>query len=134
MNYFLAKTDPETYSTADFEREGTTLWDGVHSNAAILVIQQMRPGDRVYIYESQSTKAIVGLAEVLDEPHDNPDDPRRSDVVHMKFLQHTKPLGLSDFKADPAMANFDLVRQSRLSTMAVPDYMVKWINERLNLT
>lgn len=133
MNYFLAKTDPTTYSVADFELEGTTLWDGVHNNTAILVIQQMGPGDLVYIYESQSTKAIVGLAEVLDEPHDNSDDPRRSSVVHMKFIQRTCPLTLAEFKADPSLANFDLVRQSRLSTMVVPPKVARWINQRLGL-
>jgi predicted RNA-binding protein with PUA-like domain len=29
MNYFLAKTDPETYSIDDLEREKRTTWDGV---------------------------------------------------------------------------------------------------------
>ena len=75
MNYFLTKTDPDTYSIDDFEKEGTTLWDGVHNNAALLFIRQMHPGDHVYIYESLTTKAIVGLAEVMSEASENKNDP-----------------------------------------------------------
>ena len=29
MNYFLAKTDPETYSIDQFEKDKKTVWDGV---------------------------------------------------------------------------------------------------------
>nr|MBA2279553.1 EVE domain-containing protein [Candidatus Saccharibacteria bacterium] len=102
MNYFLAKTDPDTYSLNDFEKEGVTIWDGVHSNAAILFIKQMRPGDRVFIYESLTTKSIVGRAEVVGEPFENTADPRRSWAVKMKFLNRfARPLSLASIKADP---------------------------------
>ncbi len=120
MNYFLAKTDPDTYSLADFKKEGETLWDGVHNNAAMLFIQKMKPGDLVYIYESLSTKAIVGLAEVSGEPFLNTADPRRSWAVRMNFVkEYAKPLTLADIKANPHFADFPLVRQSRLSVMPV---------------
>ncbi len=122
MKYFLAKTDPDTYSIDDFEKEGETLWDGVHNNAAMLFIQQMKPGDQVYIYESMSAKAIVGLAEVTGEPFLNTADPRRSWAVRMKFLKkYPTPLTLATIKATPSLAQFALVRQSRLSVMPVPD-------------
>jgi predicted RNA-binding protein with PUA-like domain len=120
MKYFLAKTDPDTYSLADFEKEGETLWDGVHNNAAMLFIQQMKPGDKVYIYESMTTKAIVGLAEVTSEPFLNTADPRKSWAARFKFLKKfEKPLTLADVKATPALTNFRLVRESRLSVMPV---------------
>lgn len=121
MLYFLAKTDPDTYSIDDFEKEGETLWDGVHNNAALLFIRQMRPGDKVFIYESMSTKAIVGLAEVTCEPYENKADPRRSWVITLKFLEkYDRPLTLATIKADSAFQDFALVRQTRLSTMPVP--------------
>lgn len=124
MHYFLAKTDPDTYSIDDFETEGDTLWDGVHNNAALLFIRQMRTGDKVFIYESMSTKAIVGLAEVTCEPYENKADPRRSWVVTMKFIQkYPTPLTLASIKADPDFSDFALVRQTRLSTMPVPDHI-----------
>jgi len=52
MSYFLAKTDPETYSLNDFEREKRTLWDGVTNPQAVKTIRSMRPGDRIF-YLSQ---------------------------------------------------------------------------------
>lgn len=134
MKYFLAKTDPDTYSIGDFEKEGTTLWDGVHNNAALLFIQQMKVGDKVYIYESMSTKAIVGLAEVTTNPRLNEKDPRRSWVVDMKLIKRYKnPLKLADIKAKPSMADFALVRQSRLSTMIVPDSVAQELNIMLDI-
>ena len=132
MNYFLAKTDPDTYSLADFEKEGETLWDGVHNNAAMLFIQKMKPGDMVYIYESLSTKAIVGLAEVTSEPFLNTADPRRSWAVRMKFVKaYTEPLTLAAIKAEPLFADFALVRQSRLSVMPVEPKHVDAIEAKL---
>jgi predicted RNA-binding protein with PUA-like domain len=132
MQYFLAKTDPDTYSLHDFEKEGETTWDGVHNNAAILFIRQMVPGDKVFIYESQSTKAIVGLAEVTSEPYENKDDPRRSWVVTMKFIKkYQKPMTLAEIKANPDFAEFKLVRELRLSVMPVPDDLAKKITARL---
>ncbi len=68
MAYFLAKTDPETYSIDQFEREVSTTWDGVSNPQAVRAIQQMRPGDRVFIYHSVAQPAVVGLAEVISEP------------------------------------------------------------------
>jgi predicted RNA-binding protein with PUA-like domain len=132
MHYFLAKTDPDTYSIDDFAKEGETLWDGVHNNAAILFIQQMHPGDMVYIYESMSTKAIVGLAEVTSEPFLNTADPRRSWAVTMKLIKkYNSPLSLATIKATPSLANFALVRQSRLSVMPVPADIVVALNSQL---
>ena len=122
MNYFLAKTDPGTYSIDDFELEGTTIWDGVHNNAALLFIRQMHPGDQVFIYESLTTKAIVGLAEVTSDASENKNDPRKSWVVTMKFIKkYDKPATLGDIKATPKLKDFALVRQSRLSVMPVSD-------------
>jgi len=120
MNYFLAKTDPDTYSLDDFEKEGETLWDGVHNNAAMLFIQKMKPGDKVYIYESMTTKSIAGLAEVSGEPFLNTADPRKSWAVKMKFIKkYPKPVTLAEIKTLPSLANFRLVRESRLSVMPV---------------
>jgi predicted RNA-binding protein with PUA-like domain len=132
MSYFLAKTDPDTYSLADFEKEGETLWDGVHSNAAINFIKQMKPGDLVYIYESQGPKAIAGLAEVTTAPRKNEADPRPSWVVDMKFVKKfTRPATLAEIKATPALANFKLVRESRLSVMPVSDEEQKILESML---
>jgi predicted RNA-binding protein with PUA-like domain len=132
MNYFLAKTDPETYSTDDFMKEGVTLWDGVHNFAAIGFIKQMKPGDYVYIYESMSTKAITAIAEVIDLPFENTLDPRKSWAVHLRFIKkYPTSLSLKTVKADRRMQDFALVKQSRLSTMHVPPNIAVILNEYL---
>ena len=132
MNWFLAKTDPDTYSLEDFAKEGETLWDGVHNNAAMLFIQQMKLGDKVYIYESLTTKAIVGLAEVTSQPFLNTADPRRSWACRMKFLKkYATPLTLAAIKADDRFADFALVKQSRLSVLPVPANLQQLIESML---
>jgi predicted RNA-binding protein with PUA-like domain len=132
MNYFLAKTDPDTYSLADFINEGETLWDGVHNNAAMLFIQKMKPGDAVYIYESLSTKAIVGLATVTGEPFLNTADPRRSWAVTLRFVKkYDTPLTLATLKADERLRDFSLIRQSRLSVMPVEPHYNEILQESL---
>src|SRR6266702_8949498 len=74
MAYFLAKTDPKTYSIDDLERDKTTVWDGVRSAAALLAIRAMRHGDEVLIYHSKAEAAIVGLARIASEPRPDPND------------------------------------------------------------
>ncbi len=68
MKYFLAKTDPETYSIDQFEREKKTVWDGVRNPQALRAIRDMRPGDRVFLYNSGGATAVAGLAKVTSEP------------------------------------------------------------------
>jgi len=45
VNYFLAKTDPETYSVDQLEREHKTVWDGVKNSQALRAMASMRPKD-----------------------------------------------------------------------------------------
>ena len=89
MAYFLAKTEPGTYSIDDLERDGQTEWDGVRNPAAVNAIKSMKKRDRVIIYHSGKDAAVVGLAEVVSEPRpDEKDD--RSWVADFKFVRHAK--------------------------------------------
>ena len=67
MTYFLAKTDPDTYSIDDLEREKQTVWDGVTNPQAVKTIREMKPGDRVFIYHSGGNSAVLGMAKVASE-------------------------------------------------------------------
>lgn len=130
MNYFLAKTDPDTYSIDRFEQEAYTTWDGVRNPQALRAVREMRPGDRVFIYHSGSEAAIVGLAEVRTEPKNDPKDPK-SAVVDLQFLRRlTPPTTLTQIKASGRFADWALVRQSRLSTMGAPSAFVDWMRQR----
>ncbi|GLV56208.1 ubiquinol-cytochrome c reductase [Dictyobacter sp. S3.2.2.5] len=129
MAYFLAKTDPETYSIERFASEKETVWDGVRNAQAVRVIQAMNTGDKVLIYHSKSDAAIVGLARVTSDPRPAVDD-ARSWVVDMAFVrQFQQPVTLKTIKETHLFDDWSLIRQSRLSTMAVPDMFVAWFQE-----
>ena len=130
MPYFLAKTDPGTYSVHDLAREGKTVWDGVTNPQAVRAIREMRPGDRVFIYHSGGLSGIVGLASVESEPRPDPKNPK-SALVDLAFLRHLDPpTTLAEIKQSGKFAEWALVRQGRLSTMAAPDRFVTWLRIR----
>jgi predicted RNA-binding protein with PUA-like domain len=130
MKYFLAKTEPDSYSIDDLERDKKTTWDGVKNPQAVRAIREMQPGDRVFIYHSGGASAIVGWATVAAGPRDDPKNPK-SAVVDLEFGGRLDPpVTLGEIKESKEFEDWALVRQSRLSTMAVPDKFVKWIKAR----
>ncbi|MGN6697728.1 MAG: EVE domain-containing protein [Thermomicrobiales bacterium] len=127
MAYFLAKTEPGTYSIDDLERDGQTVWDGVKNAAALLAIKAMQPGDIVLIYHSGGESAIVGTAEVISKPRPDPNVPK-SWVADVRYRGRVAPpVTLRQVKESGKFADFALVRQSRLSTMAVPQAFIDWL-------
>lgn len=129
MNYFLAKTEPSTYSVEDFQNEGVSVWNGVKSPQALKYIRAMQPGDRVFIYHSTGQSAIVGLAEVISEPQPDPKI-KKSWMVEMEFLQMiSPPVTLKEIKQSGLFEDFRLVYQSRLSTMEVPENFLEWLRK-----
>jgi predicted RNA-binding protein with PUA-like domain len=130
MAYFLAKTDPKTYSIDELEHDKRTVWDGVRSAAALLAIRAMHSNDEVLIYHSQSEAAIVGLARVVSEPRLDPNDPK-SWVVDIEYIgRFARPVTLHEIKESHLFDDWALVRQGRLSTMSVPENVVTWLKEK----
>ncbi len=128
--YHLAKTDPETYSISDFEKEIKTVWNGVTNAQAVQSIRAMKKGDKVFIYHSMGDSAIVGLARVDSPARPDPENPK-SAVVDLTFLRRLDPpTTLHAVKASNLFPHFALVRQSRLSTMPCPDEFVDWVRAR----
>lgn len=130
MAYFLAKTDPATYSLQQLEQDKETVWDGVRNAQALLVIKSMRPGDEVLIYHSQGEAAIVGLARITSEPRPDAHD-SKSWVVDVAFVRRlAQPVTLREIKESHFFDDWSLVRHSRLSTMSVPENVVEWLKQR----
>jgi predicted RNA-binding protein with PUA-like domain len=130
VNYYLAKTDPDTYSIDDFERDKRTLWDGVTNAQAVKAILQMQPDDRVFLYHSGGISAVVGLAVVLSRGRVDPKNPK-SAVADLELRTRIEPpTTLSQVKESKLFDAWALVRQSRLSTMAAPDSFVAWMRKR----
>ena len=127
MAYFLAKSEPNVYSIGDLERDGQTVWDGVRNNAALLAIRAMNPGDIVLIYHSGGESAIVGTAEITSAPRPDP-NVEKSWVVDLRYRGRVEPsVSLRQVKESGQFADFALVRQSRLSTMPVPQAFIDWL-------
>jgi predicted RNA-binding protein with PUA-like domain len=130
MKYFLAKTDPETYSINELERDKKTAWDGVSNPQAVRAIQEMRPGDKVFIYHSGGLSAVVGLARVVSEPRPDPKNPK-SAVADLEYLGRIEPpVTLAEIKQSKLFDDWALVRQGRLSTMQAPDKFVEWMRKK----
>ena len=128
--YFLAKTDPETYSVDDLEREGKTVWDGVSNPQAVRAIKEMAPGDRVFVYHSGGVSGVVGLAKVVSAPRPDAKNPKLA-VVELEFLGRLEPPAtLAEIKQSKKFEDWALVRQGRLSTMAAPEKFVEWMRAR----
>jgi predicted RNA-binding protein with PUA-like domain len=130
MAYFLAKTDPGTYSIDQFEKEQRTTWDGVNNPQAVRAIRDMKPGDKVFIYHSGGNSAIVGMAKVVSESRPDPKNPR-SAVADFEYVGRIDPpVTLSEIKQSKLFDDWALVRQGRLSTMAAPEKFVEWMRKK----
>ncbi|KAA9333543.1 EVE domain-containing protein [Adhaeribacter soli] len=119
MNYWLVKSEPETYSWGNLVKDGKTTWDGVRNYQARNFLQQMKKGDLVLFYHSVSEKAVVGLAKVETEAFPDPtiDDPRWLAVELVPSRDFKDKVTLEQIKADQRLQQIGLLRQSRLSVM-----------------
>ena len=126
---WLMKSDPDTYSFADLERDGQTRWDGVSNPLALKHLRSAHKGDAVLVYETGDVKSVVGLAEVASDPYPDPKqkDPRLV-VVDLKAGRRlSRPVTLSEVKQQPSLKDFYLARMPRLSVMPVTDSQWKAI-------
>jgi predicted RNA-binding protein with PUA-like domain len=130
MRYFLAKTDPDTYSIDQFEKDHKTVWDGVRNPQAVRAIKEMRPGDKVFLYHSGGQAAVLALAKVVAEGRPDPKNPK-SAVADFEFVARIDPpVTLAEIKQSKLFDDWALVRQSRLSTMTAPEEFVEWMKKR----
>lgn len=131
MAAWLLKTEPDDYSLDDLERDGTTVWDGVSNNAALKNIRLMKPGERCFVYHTGGEKQVVGIGKVASEPYPDPNvsDDKRV-VFDLAFDKRLKrPVTLAEIKADPQFAEWQLVRQGRLSVVPTPPEVWKAVND-----
>lgn len=122
--HYLLKTEPETYSFYDLEREGETMWDGVTNPVALKFLRNMQPGEKLVIYHTGDERTAVGTAIVVSVDADNP----RSPVVRIKAGKKIKtPRTLAEIKAHRLFADSPLVRQGRLSVVPLNDAQYAWL-------
>ena len=118
-NYWMAKSEPETYSWDDLVKDGRTDWTGVRNFQARNNLRQMRTGDQVLFYHSGKDKAVVGIAEVAKAAYADPtaNDPQWVAVDLKPVKPLAAPVLLAAIRYDKRLSALPLIRQSQLSVM-----------------
>ena len=123
MDYLL-KTEPSTYSFADLQREGTTIWDGVSNPVALKNLRAMKPGERLVIYHTGDEKSAVGTATAVSV---DASDARNPQVKIKAGKPNAKPVTLAVAKASTLFSESPLVRQGRLSVVPLTQAQFKFL-------
>ena len=131
MARWLLKTEPDCYAWDQLVKDKKTAWNGVTNALALKHIRTMKKGDEALIYHTGDERAAIGVAEIVSNPYADPNEnDEKLVVVDLKPKKKlSQPVTLSDIKADPAFAGWDLLRIGRLSVVPVPDAMWSRIEE-----
>jgi predicted RNA-binding protein with PUA-like domain len=138
IDYWLFKSEPDSFGIDRLEREGRTEWSGVRNYQARNTMKMMHVGDLGFFYHS-STKVpgIVGIVKVVREAY--PDftarerggpyfDPRATvanpiwEMVDVAFERHLpREVTLAELRANALLAPTMVLlrRGSRLSVQPV---------------
>jgi predicted RNA-binding protein with PUA-like domain len=122
-SFWLMKQEPSSYSWSDFLAEGETSWTGVRNFSARNNLRKMRLGDEVLFYHSGDEKGVVGIAKVTRTAYPDP-TAKEGDWSTVRLVP-VKPLPrvvtLREIKSNSRLKGIPLVRQSRLSVMALAE-------------
>lgn len=135
--YWLVKSEPEAYSIADLQQDGSTFWNGVRNyQARNFMRDEMQPGDRVLFYHSNAEPpGVVGLARVARGGYPDPTardpqspyfDPKAGDedprwyMVDLAFEEaFPEIVPLEALRRTPGLEGMPLLNRSRLSVQPV---------------
>lgn len=123
MRYWLVKSEPETYGWEHLLAEGDANWDGVRNYQARNFLREMSVGDTALFYHSGKNPQIVGTARISRGPFQDPsDDSGKWTAVGIEALEaFAHPVPLAAVKAEPALADMVLLKNSRLSVQPVTE-------------
>ena len=125
--FYLLKTEPSTYSFSDLQRDGVTVWDGVANPVALKNLRGMKAGDQLVIYHTGDEKSTVGTATVVSV---DADDPKKPLVEIQAGGRLPRPVTLAEMKSSAEFADSPLVRQPRLSVVALTEMQYKSITAK----
>ena len=119
--YWLMKSEPDAYGWNDLVKEGEGTWDGVRNHRAANNLRAMEVGDEAFFYHSNIGKEIVGIATISVAGLTDPSDPDgKWAAVKVKPVRKLKrPITLAQIKADPKLAEMEMIKLSRLSVAEV---------------
>ena len=119
--YWLMKSEPDAYSWDDLVAQKEGNWDGVRNHTAAINLRAMKVGDEAFFYHSNIGLEIVGTMTISQEYFIDPTDEKaRFVAVKVKPVRKiANPVTLKAIKANPKLAEMELIRQSRLSVAPV---------------
>lgn len=123
MNFWIIKSDPESYSWDDMKKDKKTFWDGVRNYQARNNLKLMKKSDICLFYLSNKDKALSGEVTVVKEYYQDPTtDDERWVCVDVKYKKEYKNyVTLAEMKNTPELQNISLIKQSRLSVMPITE-------------
>ena len=119
--FWLMKSEPDVYSYVDLVAEGEGTWDGVRNHSAAINLRTMKVGDQAFFYHSNIGLEIVAIITISQEHFIDPTDEKaRFVAVKVKPLcKLAQSVTLKAIKANPKLAEMEMLRQSRLSVAPV---------------
>lgn len=124
--YWLMKSEPDVYGWDDLVAEGEGTWDGVRNYRARNNLAAMEVGEQAFFYHSNIGLEIVGICEISVAGIADPTDPdgKWAAVKVRPVRKLAKPVTLKQIKADPALAEIELIKLTRLSVCEI--YENEW--------
>ncbi|MBX3489661.1 EVE domain-containing protein [Parvibaculum sp.] len=123
MAYWLFKSERETWSWDEQKKKGAKgePWTGVRNYQANNNMKAMKKGELGFFYHSGDERSIVGIVRVIGEHRPDPTDEKgKFGLVDIEAVcDMPNAVTLSDVKAEPALAEMVLVKNSRLSVQPV---------------
>ncbi len=123
MAYWLFKSERETWSWDEQKKKGAKgePWTGVRNYQANNNMKAMKKGDLGFFYHSGDERSIVGVVRVIGEHRPDPTDEKgKFGLVDIEAVcDMPNAVTLADVKAEPALAEMVLVKNSRLSVQPV---------------
>ena len=133
MKYWLLKSEPNVWSIDQQKKAGSkgAAWDGVRNYQAAKNLKSMKKGDQCFFYHSNIGKEIVGIVEVTKEAYlDKTDESERFVAITVKFVKKLDiPVSLNEIKKVKELSHISLIKQSRLSVMAIDSKSWKILNK-----
>jgi len=146
LNYWLAKTEPNTYSWDNLKKDKKTSWEGIRNYKVRNVIRdEIKNGDFVFIYHSVvQPMSIMGIAKVVKEaytdhfafdsshkyydPKSKPDNPAWLMFDVQALQEFDTPVTLEELKNHPALKDMALLKKgNRMSVQKVTEKEWKYI-------
>ena len=121
---FLLKSEPEKYSYDDLLRDGETVWDGIRNPQALISLRNMKRGEKLVLYHSNTGKEVIGTATVISVDATDPKNPQVRIKAGMRLKQ---PKSLAAMREAAVFHDSVLFRQFRLSVVPLTDEQYNWL-------